>query len=408
CSMCSKVGPFWPHRSGNDALQVACTVCSGRVHASEEDVQHYCTSSCVPFGRPRSLLPPSAPRRPLEVDTNTNIGGVPPPREEDSDPGDGGNILASRVAEALPPTPESGVISPLWRQPPVLVLVPTSRPPSPAPVPRAATPELRGSSQGPRRPAGGPAHRPAASSPARGSAGPELAGALTSPPLMFPALFPLGLPGLARLPPAAAAMPHGRGEVPVRVALLSGEEPYGSTGVLEALSVAVQRRRPVFVCPVVDFAAFEGLQRAAASAAGDAPAPAPAGAAGAPGARAAQPGGGRSAPAPAAPLSTMVMLRPLSTVEEAFAALRHEQMLRGDFVRAELLLDDGGGGQRGAAAPAASPTRVLKREETCCGAEAAPPRRVRSCSGSSPTRRRLLASARPSASRRAWPSPPRG
>ncbi|CAK0798472.1 unnamed protein product, partial [Prorocentrum cordatum] len=215
---------------------------------------------------------------------------------------------------------------------------------------------------------------------------------------MFPALFPLGLPGLARLPPAAAAMPHGRGEVPVRVALLSGE----------ALSVAVQRRRPVFVCPVVDFAAFEGLQRAAASAAGDAPAPAPAGAAGAPGARAAQPGGGRSAPAPAAPLSTMVMLRPLSTVEEAFAALRHEQMLRGDFVRAELLLDDGGGGQRGAAAPAASPTRVLKREETCCGAEAAPPRRVRSCSGSSPTRRRLLASARPSASRRAWPSPPRG
>ncbi|CAK0798468.1 unnamed protein product, partial [Prorocentrum cordatum] len=360
CSMCSKVGPFWPHRSGNDALQVACTVCSGRVHASEEDVQHYCTSSCVPFGRPRSLLPPSAPRRPLEVDTNTNIGGVPPPREEDSDPGDGGNILASRVAEALPPTPESGVISPLWRQPPVLVLVPTSRPPSPAPVPRAATPELRGSSQGPRRPAGGPAHRPAASSPARGSAGPELAGALTTP--------------LA----------------------------------LEALSVAVQRRRPVFVCPVVDFAAFEGLQRAAASAAGDAPAPAPAGAAGAPGARAAQPGGGRSAPAPAAPLSTMVMLRPLSTVEEAFAALRHEQMLRGDFVRAELLLDDGGGGQRGAAAPAASPTRVLKREETCCGAEAAPPRRVRSCSGSSPTRRRLLASARPSASRRAWPSPPRG
>ncbi|CAK0798474.1 unnamed protein product, partial [Prorocentrum cordatum] len=186
------------------------------------------------------------------------------------------------------------------------------------------------------------------------------------------------------------------------------QEPYGSTGVLEALSVAVQRRRPVFVCPVVDFAAFEGLQRAAASAAGDAPAPAPAGAAGAPGARAAQPGGGRSAPAPAAPLSTMVMLRPLSTVEEAFAALRHEQMLRGDFVRAELLLDDGGGGQRGAAAPAASPTRVLKREETCCGAEAAPPRRVRSCSGSSPTRRRLLASARPSASRRAWPSPPRG
>ncbi|CAK0798470.1 unnamed protein product, partial [Prorocentrum cordatum] len=216
-------------------------------------------------------------------------------------------------------------------------------------------------------------------------------------PLKGPAAPRAGLP---TGPPPAPPLVEAQGP--------SSREPYGSTGVLEALSVAVQRRRPVFVCPVVDFAAFEGLQRAAASAAGDAPAPAPAGAAGAPGARAAQPGGGRSAPAPAAPLSTMVMLRPLSTVEEAFAALRHEQMLRGDFVRAELLLDDGGGGQRGAAAPAASPTRVLKREETCCGAEAAPPRRVRSCSGSSPTRRRLLASARPSASRRAWPSPPRG
>ncbi|CAK0798462.1 unnamed protein product, partial [Prorocentrum cordatum] len=227
--------------------------------------------------------------------------------------------------------------------------------------------------------------------------------------LLPPAAAPASSgPGCARLGAPTPRTPGRRRHRDGQGCQPHAQEPYGSTGVLEALSVAVQRRRPVFVCPVVDFAAFEGLQRAAASAAGDAPAPAPAGAAGAPGARAAQPGGGRSAPAPAAPLSTMVMLRPLSTVEEAFAALRHEQMLRGDFVRAELLLDDGGGGQRGAAAPAASPTRVLKREETCCGAEAAPPRRVRSCSGSSPTRRRLLASARPSASRRAWPSPPRG
>eukprot|EP00959_Pyramimonas_sp_CCMP1952_P375577 7866039-Pyramimonas_sp.AAC.1 len=35
----------------------------------------------------------------LGVDTNTNIVGVPPPREEDSDLGDGGNILASKVTE---------------------------------------------------------------------------------------------------------------------------------------------------------------------------------------------------------------------------------------------------------------------------------------------------------------------
>eukprot|EP00959_Pyramimonas_sp_CCMP1952_P026351 553132-Pyramimonas_sp.AAC.1 len=35
----------------------------------------------------------------LEVDTNTNSGGAPPPREEDPDLGAGGSILASRVAE---------------------------------------------------------------------------------------------------------------------------------------------------------------------------------------------------------------------------------------------------------------------------------------------------------------------
>ena len=33
----------------------------------------------------------------------------------------------------------------------------------------------------------------------------------------------------------------------------------------------------------------------------------------------------------------MLMLRPLSTVEELHAALKHEQLLRGDLVRAEVL-----------------------------------------------------------------------
>eukprot|EP00959_Pyramimonas_sp_CCMP1952_P054974 1148964-Pyramimonas_sp.AAC.1 len=45
----------------------------------------------------------------LEVDTNTNIGGVPLPREEDPDLGNGGNILASKAAEILPPAPESRI-----------------------------------------------------------------------------------------------------------------------------------------------------------------------------------------------------------------------------------------------------------------------------------------------------------
>eukprot|EP00959_Pyramimonas_sp_CCMP1952_P316597 6626676-Pyramimonas_sp.AAC.1 len=58
----------------------------------------------------------------LEIDTSTKIGGVPPPREQDPDLGDGGNILASRVAERLPPAPKSKITFPPWRHPPVLVL----------------------------------------------------------------------------------------------------------------------------------------------------------------------------------------------------------------------------------------------------------------------------------------------
>merc|ERR1712232_1314804 len=84
-------------------------------------------------------------------------------------------------------------------------------------------------------------------------------------------------------------------------------DSYGTTGVLDVISAAVIRRQPVFVCPVVDFSTMEGLPRA----------------------------GGRSGVV----LGSLLMLRPLSTVEEVFMALRHEEMLRGEFVRAEMLDD---------------------------------------------------------------------
>eukprot|EP00959_Pyramimonas_sp_CCMP1952_P092918 1944414-Pyramimonas_sp.AAC.1 len=59
-----------------------------------------------PNGRWRSVVYPENQGAPsdgdrlrvagLEVDTNTDIGGVPPPMEEDPDLGDGGDILASK------------------------------------------------------------------------------------------------------------------------------------------------------------------------------------------------------------------------------------------------------------------------------------------------------------------------
>jgi len=102
-------------------------------------------------------------------------------------------------------------------------------------------------------------------------------------------------------------------------------EAYGRTGVLEVLSAAVGRRRPLYVCPVADLGSLEPLQK---------------------------PSGSKVAAA-GPPLATMLLLRPLSTVEEAFAALKHEEMLRGDFVRAEVLTDF-----------ATKATRVLKRDDT--------------------------------------------
>jgi ribosome-binding ATPase YchF (GTP1/OBG family) len=106
-------------------------------------------------------------------------------------------------------------------------------------------------------------------------------------------------------------------------------QPYGTTGILDALSSAVLQRRPMFTCPVTDFSSYEGLMRAPAS-------------------------GYSTGTKAGAALATMVMLRPLSTVEEVHAALTHEQMLRGDFVRAELLDGTFTGGLS---------TRVLRRDE---------------------------------------------
>eukprot|EP00927_Polykrikos_kofoidii_P031627 TRINITY_DN27174_c0_g1_i1.p1 TRINITY_DN27174_c0_g1~~TRINITY_DN27174_c0_g1_i1.p1 ORF type:complete len:985 (-),score=186.35 TRINITY_DN27174_c0_g1_i1:68-3022(-) len=172
-------------------------------------------------------------------------------------------------------------------------------------------------------------------------------------------------------------------------------EPLGSTGVLEALTLAVMRRRPVFVAPVVDFISFKGLTRlcagggapvagsgsvgASASGAAEAKGGNSGGGSvgrGSRGGRGRGSGGGRdgnvsggsgydgssssvggSKEAEASPLATLLMLRPASTVEEAYHALRHQHMLRGEFVRAELLVGGCGEGADSAA------VRVLRKED---------------------------------------------
>jgi len=80
--------------------------------------------------------------------------------------------------------------------------------------------------------------------------------------------------------------------------------PLGSTGVLEAISASVMLRNPTFVCCVADFTSCAGV--------------------GAEGKR-----GGV--------LCSALVLRPRSTVEEAFSALKAEGIAAGEFVRAELL-----------------------------------------------------------------------
>jgi len=105
---------------------------------------------------------------------------------------------------------------------------------------------------------------------------------------------------------------------------------HGCTGVQEILSAAVQRRQPLYVCPVSDLGTLEPLQKMSEK--------------------------DTRAPAALPPLATMLLMRPLSTVDEAFRVIRHEQMLRGDFVRAEVLTDLG-----------SRTSRVLKREDALRG-----------------------------------------
>eukprot|EP00931_Biecheleriopsis_adriatica_P073096 TRINITY_DN47452_c0_g1_i1.p1 TRINITY_DN47452_c0_g1~~TRINITY_DN47452_c0_g1_i1.p1 ORF type:complete len:879 (+),score=181.36 TRINITY_DN47452_c0_g1_i1:47-2683(+) len=108
-------------------------------------------------------------------------------------------------------------------------------------------------------------------------------------------------------------------------------DSYGSTGVMEVLSTAVCRRNPVFVCPVTDFSTLEGLARpAGGTSAGGYPAESK-----------------QTATQATSKLRTMLMLRPMSTIEEVFSALKHEQMLRGDLVRAETMLTEGAGTGQG-------------------------------------------------------------
>merc|ERR1712113_546819 len=89
--------------------------------------------------------------------------------------------------------------------------------------------------------------------------------------------------------------------------------PYGSTGVLTALSAAIAMRKPIFVCPVLDFDSLETPTK-----------------------RVPQHDHTKTE---ARVLSAMVMIRPASTVEEAFETLRHEEFYRGDFVRAEAIIE---------------------------------------------------------------------
>jgi len=96
--------------------------------------------------------------------------------------------------------------------------------------------------------------------------------------------------------------------------------PLGSTGVLEAISTSVMLRKPTFICPVADFTSCAGVLVE----------------------------GKRGGV-----LCSALVLRPQSTVEEAFSALKAEGFAAGEFVRAELLKE---------ISPAVS-HRVAKKED---------------------------------------------
>jgi hypothetical protein len=107
--------------------------------------------------------------------------------------------------------------------------------------------------------------------------------------------------------------------------------PWGGTGVLAALSAAVARRCPLFVLPVTDAQAC--CSPGAAAHAGDATA--------------------ADAAAEPPALRECVMLRPGSTLEEAFGALRRAGLADGELVRAE----------RVALEPPPRRAAVLRKEE---------------------------------------------
>jgi len=94
-------------------------------------------------------------------------------------------------------------------------------------------------------------------------------------------------------------------QVRERAAVLSTKVlgAFGSTGVLRALTQAVEMRQPVFCFPVEDTGTCASVIH------------------------------GKTA---GPPLATMVMLRPMATLGDAFEALKHDRYLAGQLVRGEV------------------------------------------------------------------------
>ena len=108
----------------------------------------------------------------------------------------------------------------------------------------------------------------------------------------------------------------------VRHAQVTSLDVFGSTGVLQALSLAVMARRPLLVLPVTDAATCAAPGEAHES---------------------------------AAALRDCVMVRPGSTLDDAFDALRRENLADGELVRAEHV--------EAAPPPACRRAAVLRKED---------------------------------------------
>ena len=108
----------------------------------------------------------------------------------------------------------------------------------------------------------------------------------------------------------------------VRHAQATSLDAFGSTGVLQALSLAVMARRPLLVLPVTDAATCAAPGEAHES---------------------------------AAALRDCVMVRPGSTLDDAFDALRRENLADGELVRAERV--------EAAPPPACRRAAVLRKED---------------------------------------------